>query len=444
VTTAQPALPVPSLPDEPRRDLTYLPAFAIDNAWTETPDDALSLEANRLWVHVADPAAIAPPNSPLDLEARGRGASLYLPEDTIHMLPAAATPLLGLGLAPVSPALSFGIDLAAGCEIAAVEIVPSWVRVTRLTYEEVAGRLTEEPFAQLYRLALAYQARRVANGAFTLNLPEVNVRVTRSGADPPPLPPSLAELALSLSKGKGEKYTPLLEGEGPGERSAWRVLLRPVPPLPSQTLVENAMILAGEAVARFALEHGIPLPFATQEPADSDERGDSFAKLPAGGSLAAAFAFRRRLKRSQYRGAAAPHSGLGLAAYTQVTSPLRRYLDLVAHQQLRAYLTGAPLLDTGQIVERAGATEAVIGGIRQAEQFSNQHWTLVYLLQNPKWRGEGVVVERRERNSVVLIPELGLEPSIYLPADPPLDSTVRLTVTHVDLPRLDVRFRVSG
>jgi exoribonuclease-2 len=195
------------------------------------------------------------------------------------------------------------------------------------------------------------------------------------------------------------------------------------------------MILAGEAVARFAIERGIPMPFATQEPPDTDER-------PDGTSLAATFSFRRRLKRSQYRSVPAPHSGLGLAAYTQATSPMRRYLDLVAHQQLRAYLAGKPLLTAEQILERVGATEAAATAVRQAEHLSDQHWTLVYLIQNPKWHGEGLVVERRERNSVVLIPTLGLEPSLYLPGDPPLDSTVRLAVSHVDLPRLDVRFRV--
>ena len=68
-------------------DLTHLPAFAIDNAWTTDPDDALSLEGtNRLWVHVADVAALVLPDTPTDIEARNRVASLYLPEMTVPML----------------------------------------------------------------------------------------------------------------------------------------------------------------------------------------------------------------------------------------------------------------------------------------------------------------------------------------------------------------------
>ncbi len=410
VAMTQADLPLPDLPDEPRRDLSHLPAFAIDDIHTEVPDDALSFDGERLWVHVADPAALIVADSPLDLEARGRGASLHLPEGVIHMLPLAATPLLGLGLADLSPALSFGITLDTDMRIAAVEIVPSWVRVQRLTYEEAAARLEAGPLAALYRLALGYQARREADGAFNIDLPEVDVRVECSTG----------------GVGRGARRS--LEG--------CQVFLRPVPPLPSRLLVENAMVLAGEAVARYAVEHAIPVAFATQDPPDTAEQPDN-------AGLAALIAFRRTLKRSQYHTSPGPHSGLGLPAYCQVTSPMRRYLDLVAHQQLRGHLLDRPLLSQEQILERVGAVEALLGPLRQAERQSDEHWKLVYLLQHPDWRGEGVVVERRERNHTVLIPELGLEPQVRLSGDPPLDSTVRLAVSHVDLPRLDARFRAQ-
>ena len=107
-----PEIDLPELLEEDRVDLTHLPAFAIDNAWTTDPDDALSLEGpNRLWVHVADVAAIVPPDSPADLEARNRAATLYLPEIIVPMLPAEARERLALGISDVSSALSFGLDL---------------------------------------------------------------------------------------------------------------------------------------------------------------------------------------------------------------------------------------------------------------------------------------------------------------------------------------------
>jgi exoribonuclease-2 len=179
---------LPALPDEARRDLTHLAAFAIDDADSTDPDDAISWENGRLWVHVADVAALVPPGSPADEEARARGANLYLPEGTLHMLPMAATAALGLGLQEISPALSFGIDLAADGTVAQVEITPSWVRVTRLTYDEAEHRLTEAPFDQLYALAERSVTRRWANGAIELELPEVKVRIVEGQVVIKPLP----------------------------------------------------------------------------------------------------------------------------------------------------------------------------------------------------------------------------------------------------------------
>ena len=86
-------LPVPNFdPHEDRLDLTHLPAYAIDDEGNRDPDDAVGVEAlegglTRLWVHVADVAALVPPGSALDHEARARGATLYLPDRTIGMLP---------------------------------------------------------------------------------------------------------------------------------------------------------------------------------------------------------------------------------------------------------------------------------------------------------------------------------------------------------------------
>ena len=93
--------------------VNHLAAYAIDDLGNQDPDDALSLEGDRLWVHIADPAALVPPDSEADLEGRARGANIYLPEQTIPMLPPQVTQILGMGLKEVSPALSFGIDFDA-------------------------------------------------------------------------------------------------------------------------------------------------------------------------------------------------------------------------------------------------------------------------------------------------------------------------------------------
>jgi exoribonuclease-2 len=394
IIMSPPAVELPSLPDENRRDLTHLSAFAIDDEGNRDPDDALSLERSRLWVHVADVAALVTPDSPADLEARARGANLYLPERTVTMLPFEATRQLGLGLADVSPALSFGLDLSDDGTLQDVEIVPSWVRVTRLTYAEVNDRLEEEPFREFYRLAQLSEERRRENDAVFIELPEIKISVE--------------------------------DGQ---------VSIQPLPPLPSRMLVTEAMVMAGEAVARFAVERGLPFPFTTQVPPDSYERPESLADM---------FAVRRTLKRSQQTSMPAPHAGLGLDVYARATSPLRRYLDLVVHQQLRAYLRGEEALGEQDVLERVGAAEAVTGSARLAERQARRHWTLVYLLQHPEWRGEGVVVERRGARSTVLIPALSLEVQMPLGENIPLDTTVSLISTGVNLTELEASFRVEA
>ncbi len=391
LTLDPPELQVSDLPEEARVDLTGLPAYAIDDEDNQDPDDALSLDGDRVWVHVADVAALVAPDSPLDREARGRAANLYLPERTVPMLPAAVTERLGLGLQPVSPALSFGFGVTPAGAPTGLEVVRSWVRVTRVSYAEAEARLQEEPFRSLYALALRFQQRRLAAGAAQIALPEARVRV---------------------------------EGG--------TVSVRPLPRLRSRDLVTEAMLMAGEAAGRLALEAGIPFPYATQ--AGPEEN------VPPPAGFAAGFAYRRLLKRSQMRTAPDLHAGLGLAVYSQVTSPLRRYLDLVAHQQLRAWLARGPVLGHEEILERIGAAEALVGSLRQAERASNRHWTIVHLSRQPGWRGHGVLVDSRGGRGVVILPDLALEAPVHLPEDVALDQTLGLELSGFDLPSLSAYF----
>ncbi|HWP69432.1 MAG TPA: RNB domain-containing ribonuclease, partial [Rectinemataceae bacterium] len=162
-----------------REDLTRIVAYAIDNAWSNDPDDAIAIDGDFLWVHVADPAAFVAPDSPVDAEALSRGATLYLPEKTIPMLPAEAVGRLGLGLSDTSPALSFGMRLSEDGSIAETRIVASRVRVSRLSYE-AADEMLKNGHADLVRLeefAELRHKRRLANEAVDIDFPEVSIKV---------------------------------------------------------------------------------------------------------------------------------------------------------------------------------------------------------------------------------------------------------------------------
>ncbi|WP_038057640.1 RNB domain-containing ribonuclease [Thermus amyloliquefaciens] len=388
-----PDLSLPPLPEEAREDLTHLPAFAIDDEGSQDPDDAVYAErvpeGFRLLVHVADVAALVAPGSPLDLEALRRGANLYLPEGTVPMLPQAATERLGLGLQPVSPALTFELWVSEEGELLEERLYPSWVRVRRLTYREALGEPALGPLAEL---AQAFHRRRLAQGALDLSLPEVKVR--------------------------------LEEGE---------VRLTPLLPYESRLWVREAMLLAGYAAAHLALREGLPFPFATQEAPSRRVEGEG---------LAAMWEQRKALKRAQLKAVPAPHKGLGLPLYAQVTSPLRRYLDLVAHQQLRAWLKGGKPLSQEELLERVGAAEAMADMVREGERKSKLHWTLVWLMEKG-YEGRGVLVEKRGGQGVFLLPELGLSAQVALPRPLPLDAEVTLRFLEADLTRLEARFALG-
>jgi len=387
---APPDLPVPPLPEEERVDLTHLPAFAIDDEGSQDPDDALYAErveeGFRLFVHVADVAALVGPGSPLDGEALRRGANLYLPEGTVPMLPLAVTEALGLGLKEVSPALTFELLVSPEGELLREDLYLSWVRVRRLSYREA---LEVEALAPVKALAEAFLRKRLAQGALDIALPEVKVRV---------------------------------EGE--------EIRITPLPPYESRVWVREAMLLAGYAAAHLALREGLPFPFATQEAPSHRVEGEG---------LAAMWAQRKTLKRAQLKAVPAPHRGLGLPLYAQVTSPLRRYLDLVAHQQLRAWLKGERPLSQGEVLERVGAAEAVADLVREGERRSKLHWTLLYLMEKG-YEGPGILVERRGGQGVFLLPELGLTAQVALSGPLTLNAQVRLRFLEADLPALEARF----
>jgi exoribonuclease-2 len=380
---------VPDLPDEARHDLTHLEAWAIDDAGNQDPDDAISIDGDRLWVHVADVAALVRPGGHLDLAARERGANLYLPEGIVGMLPDEVTERLGLGLADRSPALSFGFRFD-GDAVTDIEIVASTVAVQRTTYDDVDDRMHESPFAEIRQLTDAYRARRLERGAARIDLPEVSVR--------------------------------LVDGE---------VVIRPLPKLASRDMVTDAMLMAGEAAARFAQTRQIAIPYVMQPPPDEIRQPQGMPEMHA---------YRRLFKPSRVVSAAEPHFGLGLDVYARATSPLRRYSDLLVHQQLRAHLAGKETLDAENLQMRSAALDVVGATVRRAERLSNQHWKLVHLARHPEWRGEGVIVALEERKSTVIVPEFALETRIRRSPDHALGQTIGLAVREVDVPGQTVFF----
>lgn len=397
-TTKPSLLPVPDFPEEPRLDLTHLNSYAIDDEGNQDPDDAISVEVLdggliRLWVHVADVAALVPAGSELDEEARSRGATLYLPDCTVGMLPDALVQRAGLGLEEESPALSICLDLDGDGNADAVDVHLTRVRVQRLSYNEAQQRLEagEKDFVALAKIARASASLRENEGALRIDLPEVRVKANEHGVEVTPLP-------------KPEM----------------------------RFVVQECMTLAGWGTAIFADDCDIPLPFATQDPPTREVYGSS---------LTADWARRKTLGRTRFQPSPAPHHGMGLDLYTQVTSPMRRYLDLVVHQQLRHFLSEKELLSNKTIAAHIAQAQLNAGGTRHAERLSRRHHILRYVASQPERVWDSVIVDRKGNQAILLIPELALDIPLVIPSQ--VGTELKVLLSDVNLPLLTVRARVA-
>ena len=194
------------------------------------------------------------------------------------------------------------------------------------------------------------------------------------------------------------------------------------------------MLAAGSAVAKYAEAHDIALPFVVQPPPEIEERGTSFTDM---------YALRKACAPSVVQTVAGKHSGLGLEPYVRVTSPLRRYADLLAHQQLRRHLKGEELFTSDELEARLFTSEAAALTRRKLERSANEFWTLVYLDQHPEWSGEAILAFRQDDRLTFVIPELAYEFKNRFGGRIALGETVKVTLSAVDLAASAARLRIG-
>jgi len=391
-----------------REDRSDRFVVTIDAASTREVDDGLSVEPRagggwRLGIHIADPGAFVELDDEVDREARERGATLYFPDSKATMLP----PILSEDAASLSvgvdrPAMSFDVEVGPDGTVGDVRVTRTVVRVAaRLGYDEADAVLAapgdgslDARLRHLSEVAEALERGRLTAGALLLVAPDVDVRVGPDGA-----------IAL-------ERLDP---------RSAAR------------RIVTEAMVAAGTAAARIALAAGVPLIFRRQT--GPDRAGELAGRViddPVGIRRA-----RMALRRGEIGLSPGRHFALGVDAYAQVTSPLRRYQDLANQRQLAAIADGraAPHDETSLRAIAAGAERAEIDG-RRAERAAVRYWMLRYLERSASRAVDATVVEPGPR-AVVSLDETRIEEPVAGLDAAAAGDRVRLRVTRI-VPRADV------
>jgi ribonuclease R len=333
----------------PRRDLTELPTFTVDPATARDFDDAVSArregDGMRLWIHIADVAAHVRPGSPLDLEARRRANSTYVPGAVEPMLPRALS--------------EDACSLAPGVERLAV------------TAEIEIGLDGRPRAASFYRSRIRSRAR--------LDYDQLDLVFAGRASAPEGAAKPLAiarEAAAALGERRGttsldvESSEPEFRFDTAGSVSG----AHSVAQTESHRLIERLMILANEQVAQLLERKRVPAVYrvhAQPDPARVERMVEQLHALgvptpPLGQGLApsragevAAQASRlvieeasrrghgreaytslvlRSLMQAQYSDRNSGHAGLGSPAYCHFTSPIRRYPDLLVHRALLATL----------------------------------------------------------------------------------------------------------
>ncbi|GAA0572647.1 ribonuclease R [Halomonas salifodinae] len=333
-----------------RIDLRDLPLVTIDDESAKDFDDAVCAWKTKsgswkLVVAIADVSHYVRPGSPLDQEAITRGNSVYFPGQVVPMLPE----LLSNGLCSLNPdvdrlAMVCEMNISQNGAISRYRFYEAVFRSkARLTYNKVAAILDEEseegdalrqeyaplvkPLQDLHTLYKLLREARVERGAIDFETTETAI--------------------LFNEERKIEKIVPRSRND-------------------AHKLIEECMLAANVATARFLDKHDLPALYRIHEK-PSPERLDKLRLflnelgLSLGGGddpspqdyrdLAEAIKGRpdadviqtvmlRSMSRAVYSPQNDGHFGLAYPAYAHFTSPIRRYPDLLVHRAIRSVIRG--------------------------------------------------------------------------------------------------------
>ena len=354
-------------PDPDRRDMRDQRVITIDPEGAKDHDDAIAVaeegEGIRLWVHIADVSRYVTPGGAIDREAERRGCSVYLPGTVDPMLPEVlSNDVCSLRPGEDRKAFTAHMLVMPDGSVTAEGFHRSLIRSDRrLTYPEVdaflEGRaglgdaVMEGDVRLAMELSRRLRARRMRRGALDIVTSEPRFHFEGD---------RIASVEMETQTA-------------------------------SHSLIEECMIAANEAVARFliakrvpalyrvhadpdqvAIEDlwerleiiGIPVPPLAEGMLTSEQRREAagvaahavrlYVDRTGEGAASLPYMVLRALQKAVYRPDETSHSGLASPAYLHFTSPIRRYPDLVVHRALAHALgLGEPAPDAAMLPEVA-------------------------------------------------------------------------------------------
>ncbi len=365
-----------------RHDFRDLPIVTIDGETAKDFDDAVLVRESaggyELQVHIADVAQYVMPGSPLDLEARLRGTSVYFPDRAVPMLPQElSSDICSLRPAEDRLVLSCIMQLDRHGAILSYEVLEGVIRsARRMTYTQVHAILsgddaTRTEFAPLVpeiermlTLAKILNRKREQRGSIDFDLPEPIIDFNDAGemqgilrSDRTWANRLIEEFMLSANECVADWHQRLgvpsiyrihekpdakrvMDFEETAAHFGYSLGLGPLPVKRVQFKSERREFRAHNARNRNSQRSA---PRAHEVPQDIPVTPKMYQRLAhkiAGKpeERILAHLMLRSLKQARYSEKNEGHFALATSHYTHFTSPIRRYPDLIVHRISKALL----------------------------------------------------------------------------------------------------------
>ena len=211
----------------------------------------------------------------------------------------------------------------------------------------------------------------------------------------------------------------------------------------SRSIIENLMILYNCFAGKFFEETKIPVAFRLQSRPDIP----SGHKIPSG--QLGWYTLSKMLRPARLSLAPGRHNGLGVDNYVQVTSPLRRYNDLVTQKQLKnAMIDLESPYSAEEILNISMSAQKKIRTLHSIENTRKKYWFLKFLKFEKTHRRDhyrAVVLDNNKtssRNSLIELEKYPFKGRCWIPGHITTGSTINVEVTDVDLWAKTADFRM--
>nr|CAG8483653.1 3340_t:CDS:2 [Entrophospora candida] len=467
-----------------RHDFGNLPVYTIDDPTAHELDDGISIErvsksssldgsdVSSTWihVHVADPSAYIPPHHALSNIAFSRVQSVYFPERNYPMIPSVMNEKrfsLGADSGKTGNyVMTFSLRIDDNGNILDYKIRPGIVRkIYTLHYDDVDDLLVwdyvpaskddiefvqqqqhyhpypatltkikkkppspqlQKDLIDLQKISVFHMHNRVKAGSYTqynlqssIQLSPKNLPVTTVNPNYPIVFSGVPSIHVSLDKGNFS---------------------------PSRMMVAEFMIMAGRVASQYCREHKIPILYRLQNPPDSSAIEELLSNIDMKtGSIpfSSINKIRSTIKRVELTTEYGPHWALGIKdGYIKVTSPLRRYVDLLAHWQIKASLLKSPYpFQNDILIDYSRHIRKQEREISRQSQKSSKFWVLTLLNRminlNILPELTGLVIEKGESDSkLVLLREFGIRGRLIESENSEVGDVIKLKIKEINVERL--------